>query len=326
MKIGFTYIALLIALTGIAQERSLTLSSDRQEIVIGEQVQLQLVLKSHAGDTVQFPIIGDTLITEVEVLNRSTVDTAYEGNDLSQRIFTQQITVTSFDSGYFPIPPRIATINGTEVLSNALLISVQTIDIDTAQGIYDIKAIVETPFSITEWLEENWKIFAIAIPALLLITLLSFWLLSRKPKKKEEPIIPTRPAHIIAMERLAAMETEQAWLKENSKPYYSELTDVLREYIEHRFKVPALEQTTEEIHASLRRNPDLSSSSLQELKQLLFLADLVKFAKEKPSVQEKELNLNQAKTFVAQTKLEEFVAQPENLSPDQPSTKSDSNG
>jgi len=90
--------------------------------------------------------------------------------------------------------------------------------------------------------------------------------------------------------------------------------------------VPALEQTTDEIHASLRRNPDIGSPSLSQLKQLLFLADLVKFAKEKPESRENEMNLQMAYDFVQETKREEVEHSAENLPPKTESSNGDRNG
>ncbi len=321
-----TYMSLVLALCSMAQERSLSISTDRELFMIGEKAVLEVVLRSHASDTVAFPVIGDTIISELEVLERSKLDTNYEGDDLSQRVFTQRITFTSFDTGYFPITPRIATINGKEVLSNPLLVSIATVEVDTSKGIYDIKGVAEAPFSLKEWLIENQQYFYIGIPLLILIVLLSLWLARRKPEEVVEPVVPPVIAHVRALERLDQLKQQELWQKGEIKHYYSELTEILREYIEYRFLVPALEQTTDEIHASLRRNPDIGSPSLSQLKQLLFLADLVKFAKEKPESRENEMNLQMAYDFVQETKREEVEHSAENLPPKTESSNGDRNG
>ena len=299
----FLIISILIAqLTGFAQERSLTISTDKESIMIGEQMELKVILKGVSGDTMRLPVIEDTLITEIEVINRSKVDTAFEGAQLEQRILSQTYTITSFDSGYFPIEPRIAIINGEEIESNPLLIAVQTIEIDTSKGIIDIMEIEDVPFSFKEWFQENWTWIAISLVVLAVITFIALKLSKQKPKEAPEIFIPERPAHEIALDRLEKLKDEKLWQAGKIKQYYSELSDILREYIEHRFMLSAMEQTTDEIIRGLRHNPDLSAELVSKVKQLLFLSDLVKFAKENPVGNENELNYSIVENFIKDTK------------------------
>ena len=286
---------------GFSQERSLTISTSKESILIGEQMEMNVVLRGASGDTMLLPLIEDTLITEIEILSRSKVDTAFEGAQLEQRILSQTYTITSFDSGSFPVSPRVALINGEEVESNPFLIAVQTIEVDTSKGIVDIKDIEQVPFSIKEWLQENWQWIAIGIFLIALITIIALKLSKRKPKVEPEIIIPERPANEIAAERLEQLKEEKLWQAGKIKLYYSELSDILREYIEHRYLIPALEQTTDEIINGLRHNPDLSPELVGKVRQLLFLSDLVKFAKENPVGNENELNFSIAESFVKET-------------------------
>ena len=286
---------------GFSQERSLTISTSKESILIGDQMEMNVVLRGASGDTMLLPLIEDTLITEIEILSRSKVDTAFEGAQLEYRILSQTYTITSFDSGYFPISPRVALINGEEVESNPFLIAVQTIEVDTSKGIVDIKDIEQVPFSVKEWLQENWQWIAIGIFLIALITIIALKLSKRKPKVEPEIIIPERPANEIAAERLEQLKEEKLWQAGKIKLYYSELSDILREYIELRYLIPALEQTTDEIISGLRRNPDLSAELIGKVRQLLFLSDLVKFAKENPVGNENELNFTIAESFVKET-------------------------
>ena len=286
---------------GFSQERSLTISTSKESILIGEQMEMNVVLRGASGDTMLLPLIEDTLITEIEILRRSKVDTAFEGAQLEQRILSQTYTITSFDSGSFPVSPRVALINGEEIESNPFLIAVQTIEVDTSKGIVDIKDIEQVPFSIKEWLQENWQWIAIGIFLIALITIIALKLSKRKPKVEPEIIIPERPANEIAAERLEQLKEEKLWQAGKIKLYYSELSDILREYIEHRYLIPALEQTTDEIINGLRHNPDLSPELVGKVRQLLFLSDLVKFAKENPVGNENEMNFSIAESFVKET-------------------------
>jgi hypothetical protein len=287
-----------------AQEQSFRVDIDRENIVIGEQVRMTITLKCHAADSTVFPLIGDTLIREIEVVSKSKIDTAFSGDQLDQKILSQNIVLTSFDSGYYAIAPLVAHINDEMVESNPFLISVQTIAIDTAKGIYDIRGIADVPFSLKEWLKEYWP--WIVFPLIALAAILYFILIwSKRPTLKSEPKPKViRPFHEIALERLDKLEQEKLWQSGQIKLFYIELSDILREYIEHRFNIPAMEQTTDEIITSMRRSPDFSHEQIDKTRRLLFLSDLVKFAKEKPVGSENEMNIAMVRAFIIESKLD----------------------
>ncbi len=297
-------ISLLFSLTlnAFSQGSKFQVKLDKEEILIGEQIQLSLRLEAAAADSITLPILNDTLINEIEILSTGKVDTSFEGSNLSLKVLTQNWKLTSFDSGYFAIAPLIAKVNGSPVESNPFLISVQTLPIDTAKGIYDIRGVAEVPFSFTEWLKENWPWIAIATILLAIIIGITYWYAKRPAPAVEEKVEPTRPAHEIAFERLTKLEGDQLWQAGKTKKFYSELTDILREYIELRFHIPALEQTTDEIIQSMRRSPNFSVELIEKTNQVLFLADLVKFAKEKPTGPENKQNMLLVRNFIGETK------------------------
>lgn len=275
---------------------------DREEILIGEQMHLTLRLEAAAADSLVLPVFDDTLVSEVEILATGKVDTTFEGANLGLKVLTQNLTLTSFDSGYYAIAPLTAYANGNPVESNPFLISVQTVPVDTAKGIYDIRGVAQVPFSITEWLKENWPWIALATALLAIIIGITYWYAKRPIPAVEEKKVPVRPAHEIAFERLTKLEEEQLWQAGKIKAFYSELTDILREFIELRFHIPALEQTTDEIIQSMRRSPNFSVDLIGKSNQVLFIADLVKFAKEKPVGSENKQNMLLVRNFIEETK------------------------
>lgn len=120
------------------------------------------------------------------------------------------------------------------------------------------------------------------------------------------PAKPKEPAHIVALRELDRIKNEKIWQKEKTKQYYSEVTDVLRVYIEDRFDMRAMEQTTDEILDGFRYRKDLlSEKSFTNLSQILSLADLVKFAKYKTLPDDDNLTLVNSYFFVNETKKEE---------------------
>ncbi|MBT3648700.1 MAG: hypothetical protein HN542_10710 [Flavobacteriales bacterium] len=284
-----------------AQNQSVTAVLDQDQILIGEQVSLTITVKTHAADTVEWTMLEDTLRAEIEIVSQGKIDTAFTGADLSQKALTQSLTITSFDSGYFVIRPIEVNVNGNTIESNPLLLSVQTYEIDTAKGIADIKPIAESPFPWKEWFGENWQWFAGGVLFLAILTWLMLYLSKEKPQLVPRRIEPTIPAHEHANQRLVELHSAELWQKGEIKKYYSELTDILREYVELQFHIPALEQTSDEIIQSMRRYPDFSAEQIDQLKRLLFLADLVKFAKENPVGPENETHFTSVESFVVET-------------------------
>jgi hypothetical protein len=125
-------------------------------------------------------------------------------------------------------------------------------------------------------------------------------------KKKKEPVIkmrlkPTIPADEAALEALETLRLKKLWQSGRVKEYYSEMTDIVREYIELRFSIRALEMTTDEISSSIRQVA-VNGQAREKLVSTLTLADLVKFAKEQPMPMENDLCLNQCIDFVRETR------------------------
>lgn len=291
-----------LVLVGFASAQSFEIKTTKDLIVIGEQFDMIMTITADRGSEVQFPLFNDTVVKHVEVVKIGEIDTS--ANDQNQTTFAQKVTLTSFDSGYYAISPRYALVNGDSVASNPFLVAVQTIDIDTNSQYYDIKNVASADISFVEIIKEYWPWAAGLVALLAIITYIVF----RVSKKREEVVVekpkPIILAHIIALNRLEELKTQQLWQEGKVKEYYSELTEILRWFIEQRFDVPALEQTTEEIMQSLRHLPGLESDSKENVHRLLYLADLVKFAKQKPVGSENDLHFEMVKSFVENHKRE----------------------
>jgi hypothetical protein len=296
----------------VAQDIKATAKLDSNSIRIGEQVKMHLNIQYRVDKgkhvKINFPEIADTLRKEIDVVNQSKIDTIISKED--PFLFTQSKTLvlTSFDSGYWAIPPFKFSVNGDtqKILTDPLLLQVNTIAVDTTQAIRDIKAPYEETYSWMDWLKDNMYIVYGGLVVVLLILIIIF--LIRKYRKVPVPMIaveaPVIPAHIIAFDKLEKLKLEKLWPEGKLKLYHSTLTDILREYIENRFKIQALEQTTDEILFGFR-NVAVDNESKAKLKQVLILADLVKFAKEQPLPNENELSMSNVYDFINGTKREE---------------------
>lgn len=295
-----------------AQDTKVSAGLDSSSILIGEQVRLNLNIQYRVDNgkhiKVKFPEIPDTLRKEIEVVSQSKIDTVINKNDPFLFNLTKVLTLTSFDSGYWAIPPFKFTINNdtTGILTEALLLQVNTVTVDTTQAIREIKGPYEEIYTWVDWLKDNLYIIYWSLAAIAAIILIIY--LIRKYRKRPVPVVevvtPEIPAHIIAFEKLEKLKNEKVWQEGKLKLYHSRLTDILREYIENRFKIQALEQTTDEILYGFR-NVAVDDESKMKLKQVLLLADLVKFAKEQPLPNENELSMSNVFDFINGTKREE---------------------
>ena len=294
--------------TASAQRIKATARLDSTNILLGDQVKLFLEINHPKNVEVQFPHVPDTIAGYVEVLQHSEIDTFETDNDEYQKQI-QSYLITSFDSGSYRIPPYWFKINMNgrvdSIPSNGVTLNVHTMAIDTTHGPVDIKMPYAAPLTLKE-------VTPYILGIILIGAILFFILYSIKRRKKNKPVFakpkkPKEPAHIIALRELDRIKNEKIWQKGKTKEYYSEVTETLREYIEDRFNIPAMEQTSDETLESFRNKRDLvKKQSLEKLSQILTLADLVKFAKYKPLPDDDNMTLVNAYFFVNETKKEEI--------------------
>lgn len=313
---AFAFVLLLsIVLTRTidAQTVKATASLDTNNIRIGQQVKLQLSIQYRVDNgqqvKIHWPGIADTLIKEVEVVGQSKIDTLIpDKNNPFEFVQTKTVFITSFDSGYWAIPPFKFIVNNDTagVSTDPLLLEVGTVAVDTSLAIKDIKPPFEENYTWLDWIKDNMYVVYGTLVAILIVVSIIF--LIRYFRKVPPPTviveIPKTPAHVTAFEKLDKLKNEKLWQEGKLKLYHSTLSEIIREYIENRFKIQALEQTTEEILYGFR-NIAIDEDSKLKLKQLLLLADMVKFAKEQPLPNENEMCLSNAYDFVTGTKREE---------------------
>jgi hypothetical protein len=303
-----------------AQTVKATASLDTNSIRIGQQVKLQLSVRYRVdnGQQVQihWPGIKDTIIKEIEVVGQSKIDTVIpDKSNPFEFVQTKTVFITSFDSGYWAIPPFKFLINNdtTGVNTDPLLLEVGTVAVDTSLAIKDIKPPFEENYTWLDWLKDNMYVVYGTLIAILVVIVIIY--LVRHFRKVPPPTVvvekPKIPAHVIALEKLDKLRNEKLWQEGKLKLYHSTLSEIIREYIENRFRIQAMEQTTDEILHGFR-SIAVDEESKTKLRQLLFLADMVKFAKEQPLPNENEMSLSNAYDFVTGTKREEITTAPKN--------------
>ena len=286
-----------------AQSVTVDATIDSLQILIGEQARIKLQVSVDAHKHALFPVYPDTLVRGVEVLEVARPDTQWL-NDGRRMLITQEYTITSFDSALYYLPPMEVMVDTQRYYSKALALKVYSMPVDTLHPdqFFGPKDIMKAPFA---W--EDWYV-AIAcvllfVPFLLLLIYLVKRIMDNKPIIRKVKIEPQLPPHQLAMQEIERIKSEKVWQKGLSKEYYTELTDVLRVYIKGRFGFNAQEMTSTEIIDKLLEIND--KDAIRDLMELFRTADLVKFAKHTPLMNENDANLVNAIDFINDTKEKE---------------------
>jgi len=287
-----------------AQKITVNARLDSTVMWIGNQTHLTFEISQQPRQKVGMPVFSDSIIGGLELVEPVKIDTlkSPDGHILVE----QHYLVTAFKDSLLYIPPFPFVLNGDTVWSKSLSLKVvQPFKIDTASNaIADIKPVFQPKFN---WLNLLFIVLLIlAIHGIIILLLFIY----RKYLKKS-PVLDSKemklllPPHVVALSELDRLKQDKPWQQGRSKEYHTELTDIIREYIERVFSVNSMEMTSEEILDHLRNLKSEQKTAYSGLNQILKLADLVKFAKWNPTPDEHELSLSNAYLFVNQTKVDE---------------------
>ena len=303
------FLILLILLPSLkpafAQQIKVSSSLERDSIWLGDQIKMILIAEYPVGTMVSFPQLNDSLGYGVEVLSRSSRDSSKLGDGILQ--MRQTYLITAFDSGPHPIKPFLfvghTKITPDTLRSNPLTLFVKVPNVDLKKGFADIKKPYGAPVTFKEI--APWIIGIILIAAIVFFIL---YAISRRRKNIplfSLPAKPKLPPHVVALSELDKLKEEQLWQHDKVKDYYTRLTDIIRVYLEERYEVPAMEQTTQEILSDFKgENSQIKGKLFTGLQKTLDTADLVKFAKYTPLADENHFVLVHAYTLVEETKPE----------------------
>ena len=277
MKIKFYLLVLLFSSAVFAQQKQVVTSIDTIKNKIGAEFKLTLKTTVDTSAKVVFPKLKN--IGALEVIRSYPIDTIKK-NDRYELI--KKYGLTQFDSGRYTIPSIKILINKKPFLSDSLLVDVANVKVDTLQQkMYDIKDIVPVENTVGNW----WKYLLALVIILGIVALVYVYIKKHQKKKIEEEIFKTPIEK--ARSLLNNLEKKELWQKGEIKAYYSELTDIARNYIEEAIEIPAMESTTSELilglrAASVKKKMTLAQETIENLERVLKQADLVKFAKSKP--------------------------------------------
>jgi hypothetical protein len=294
LSVCIFYSLFLFALPLAAQTGSAVAAFDSGYVETGNPFVLHLSVPGHLGQPAKIDFSPwETLLPAQNIL-RSTGWQNRDGH------WTNDLTLITFDSAQLWLPPlAISLPDGNAVQTNPLELNVlPTPATDELTDLHDIKDIQREP--------ANWRDFLLPLGIIaagaLLLALAVWWFLLRK---KKSGLLAERalrlPPHELALRQLAELEGRQFWQQGQIKPYYSELTRIVREYLEYRYQIPALESASDDI-LRLLAGTDMPELLHGPLADLLRWADLAKFAKTAPPEHFHAQALREARRLVEQTR------------------------
>lgn len=274
---------------------------------MGDQATLRYELTQDKGDKVSCPLFADTVTTGIDLVEVVKPDTVDLGDGRIQ--VNLEYIVTAFDSGFYFIPAQKFASGVDYVSSKPLGLVVDRVQVQAESDINPVKDIMDAPFSWAEFF--YWAGIVLLILAVLAVVA---YILMKYVFKKKVVIIPQKeepkiPPYVIALQRLEAIRESKAW-QSDIKGFYTQVTDVIREYIESQFSINAMELTTDQILELTKKNPEFEQVRTM-LKDMLQLSDLVKFAKYIPMEDDNNRSMINAFAFVEKTKPQEIVNEDE---------------
>ena len=293
MSFGFEYFKKylffafsLISFLGISQ---VSTEIDTTRIRIGEQMHYQIIVDEI--EEVQFSKL------KLDSLRRIEVVESFEIDSLKNRLI-KKYALTSFDSGRYVLPSQTVFIRNKKFLTDSIIIDVATVAVDTIkQPMYFIKEIRKEPYTFGDIFSEYWWLLVL----LIIIAVILYFVLKDKVKHYEK--INRIPPFDMAKKRLKELDSKKLLEENKIKLYYVELTDIVRTFIEREMNIPALESTTDELLETITdfnssSNLNIPKETIVKLQKLLQEADLVKFAKSKPLIDEIEKHRDSAEVII----------------------------
>ena len=276
----------LISLIGYSQ---VTSSIDSTAIKIGAELFYKIHVKTDSTTLVVFS--EEQTFQPLEMINSYSIDTTKKEGYYQ---LTKTYGLTQFDSGVYTIPKQKIRIGENIFFTDSLQVQVNPVVVDTSkQKLFDIKPLIE----VDKKPSKIWRTLGFILLTLLGIGGVLYWFIWRKkPMSEAEKIAALKPYERakLALEKL---DEERYFENEEIKTYYSDLTLILRQYLDEKVYEQSLESTTDELIFRLKtleaaNQIKLSKETIQNIETILKRADLVKFAKSKPDYQLAKLDKN----------------------------------
>lgn len=303
-KLCFILLFSMMTLAGmqcVAQVTFLRGRADADTIAVGQPFDYQLSLTIPKDYYVEWGQFGDTLSKSIDVLNVGDITTTPISNS-DNVIMSQHLTLTSFDTGYVYVPEIGVTYSKSlqdslrfTLYTNEAELYVTTVAVDTTQAFRPIKTVIRQNVTAKEVFP--WVVVALVIAGIVYLIIRRKKHPKVKEKVVEEKKKPVIPAIVTARAKLAEMRDNESWNSSKTKDYYTDLTDIAREYLEGQFEIDAVEMTTDEIMEAVN-TLNINSLTKEKLQETLVTADFVKFAKANPTAEQNKKSFTDINGFV----------------------------
>jgi len=276
-----------------------TSSVDSTQIKIGEQITYKIQVEVDTTALVVFPE-GQTFMP-LEMIESYKIDTTKQNATYN---LVKKYGLTQFDSGAYTIPKQKIIIGDKTFFTDSIKVEVNTIAVDTTkQGLYDIKPFIEVEKSSSNW----WLPLLYVLLTLAVVGFILYWFVWRKKPLTQEEKIALLPPYDRAKLALKTLDESTYLQNEELKEYYSELTFIIRRYLDEKVYDRALESTTDELVTRLNilkdgNQIDISKEDIKNIESILKRADLVKFAKSAPDIELAKLDRNTIDLEIDQVK------------------------
>lgn len=301
-------IAVFMVTTAHAAEVRVRAKMDSTTLLMGKFTAIKLEIEQDKGAKGKFPLFEkptengyvSVCADSVEFRYPTKMDTVEKNG---REVISCEIPVQSFDSGYYKLPEIAYVVGRDTSYSNSLalkVVPVLTKDDDQFNGYANVSD-PENPsiFDIfPDWMIKYWWI----LPVFLLLIGIAIWLYVRY--KSYGSILPKKPLptpYELAMASLQNLKSQKLWEQGAEKEFYTQLTDILRIYLHGRFGINAMEMTSRQIMTQLKKLEE-TKNEREYFKQILSMADFVKFAKVRPLPEDNEASMDNAIKFVETTK------------------------
>lgn len=276
---------------------------DSAQLMMGRVTTLNVTLIKPAAEQGRLIIPADTMATNVEVVGEASADTSQLGNGIEE--IRRRIVIQSFDSGLYTLRPVLfVTSRGDTIASGRAVLKVNPVAVDTLTTIHDYADVQDGERHFWDWLPDfltDWGLWALLGLLVVVAGIILYFRYIRKgrlplaPRKKEEP------PYEQAVRRLNELKARHLCEAGREKEYYTDLTDILRSYMDSRFHINAMEMTSTQILHALEHNDD-TRLPRRHVKKVLEVADFVKFAAQRPLPDDNVKAFDSAMQFVEDTK------------------------
>lgn len=294
--------ALALAAGTAHAQLSVKASLDSTRLVMGHITAVRLDIVDRADTPATLLVDKEQMPPQVEPVDWVDGDTTDIGNGLVE--IKRALIIQSFDSGVYTLPPFCLVSGRDTVRSNKLTIKVEPVDVSQMKDINPIADAIDFEKKwydfLPDWLVDYWLWMLLAV-VVIAGGVAAYLIATRKVKVNIIPQKKKLPPYEIAVRRLNALKEAGLWERGQEKDYYTRLIDILRDYLQERFGINAMEMTSQQIVKALSAN-EATRMPNRHMRNIVEIADFVKFAKARPLPDDNVKAFNNAMQFVEETR------------------------